>query len=157
MHICVSKLTIIVPDNGLSPDWRQAIIWTNAGILLIPTSGTNLHAYIFIQENALEYIICETAAILSRPQCVKGKRSNILTSFQCKDHLTRLRDSHDKDGCSWEHLIILSMGSINVNTLELHLSCINTSSWEFITHTDTETDLRFSFSRNDHGTVWVNS
>ena len=34
-HICVSKLTIIGSDNGLSPDRRQAIIWTNAGLLLI--------------------------------------------------------------------------------------------------------------------------
>ena len=25
-HICVSKLTIIASDNGLSPGWRQAII-----------------------------------------------------------------------------------------------------------------------------------
>ena len=40
-HICVSKLTIIGSDNGLSPDRRQAIIWTNAGILLILTLGTN--------------------------------------------------------------------------------------------------------------------
>ena len=30
--ICVSKLTIIGSDNGLSPGRRQAIIWTNAGI-----------------------------------------------------------------------------------------------------------------------------
>ena len=41
MHICVSKLTIIGSDNGLSPSRRQAIIWTNAGILLIRPSGTN--------------------------------------------------------------------------------------------------------------------
>ena len=41
MHICVSKLTIIGSDNGLSPGRRQAIIWTNAGILLIRTLGTN--------------------------------------------------------------------------------------------------------------------
>ena len=34
-HICVSKLTIIDSDNGLSPGRRQAIIWTNAGILVI--------------------------------------------------------------------------------------------------------------------------
>ena len=40
-HICVSKLTIIDSDNGLSPGRRQAIIWTNAGILLIGPSGTN--------------------------------------------------------------------------------------------------------------------
>ena len=40
-HIRVSKLTIIDSDHGLSPGLRQAIIWTNAGILLIRTSGTN--------------------------------------------------------------------------------------------------------------------
>ena len=34
-HICVSKLTIIGSDNGLSPGRRQAVIRTNAGILLI--------------------------------------------------------------------------------------------------------------------------
>ena len=53
-HICVSKLTIIGSDNGLSPGRRQAIIWTNAGILLIRTIGTNfseisseIHAFSF--------------------------------------------------------------------------------------------------------------
>ena len=40
-HICVSKLTIIVSDNGLLPGRRQAIIWTNAGILSIGPLGTN--------------------------------------------------------------------------------------------------------------------
>ena len=42
-HICVSKQTIICSDNGLSPGRRQAIIWTNAGILLIRTLGTNVN------------------------------------------------------------------------------------------------------------------
>ena len=41
MHICLSKLTIIGSDNGLSPGRCQAIIWTNAGILLIGPLGTN--------------------------------------------------------------------------------------------------------------------
>ena len=41
MHICVSKLSILGSDNGLSPGRRQAIIRTNAGILLIGTLGTN--------------------------------------------------------------------------------------------------------------------
>ena len=40
-HICVSKLTIIGSDNGLLPGRRQAMIWTNAGILLIGPIGTN--------------------------------------------------------------------------------------------------------------------
>ena len=40
-HICVSKLTIIGSDNGLAPGRRQAIIWTNDGILLIRTFWTH--------------------------------------------------------------------------------------------------------------------
>ena len=40
-HICVGNLTIIGSDNGLSPGWRQAIIWTNAGIFLSGPWGTN--------------------------------------------------------------------------------------------------------------------
>ena len=40
-HVCVSKLAIIGSDNGLSPDRRQAIIWTNAGLLLIGPIRTN--------------------------------------------------------------------------------------------------------------------
>ena len=40
-HICINKLTIIGSDNGLSPGRRKAIIWTNAGILLIGPLGTN--------------------------------------------------------------------------------------------------------------------
>ena len=53
-HICVSKLTIIGSDNGLSPDRRQAIIWTNPGLLLIGPFETNsseiligIHAFSF--------------------------------------------------------------------------------------------------------------
>ena len=42
-HICVGKLTIIGSDNGLSPGRRQAIIWTNAGILLIGPPGTKFN------------------------------------------------------------------------------------------------------------------
>ena len=53
-HICVSKLTSIGSDNGLSPNRRQAIIWTKAGILLFWPLGTNfseifigIHIYSF--------------------------------------------------------------------------------------------------------------
>ena len=40
-HICIGKQTIIGSNNGLSPERRQAITWTNAGILLIGPLGTN--------------------------------------------------------------------------------------------------------------------
>ena len=42
-HICVSKFTIIGSDNGLSPGRHQALIWTNARILLIGPLGTNFN------------------------------------------------------------------------------------------------------------------
>ena len=45
-HICVGKLSIIGSDNGLSPGRRLAIIWTNAGILLIGPLGANFNEII---------------------------------------------------------------------------------------------------------------
>ena len=53
-HICVSKLTIIGSDNGLPPDRRQAIIWTNAGMLSIGPLGTNL-SEILIEIHAFSF------------------------------------------------------------------------------------------------------
>ena len=46
-HICISKLTIIGSDNGLSPGRCQAIIWTNAGILIIGPLRTNFSEILF--------------------------------------------------------------------------------------------------------------
>ena len=48
-HICVSKLTIIVSDNGLSPGRCQAIIRTNTGILSIGHLRTNYMYEILIE------------------------------------------------------------------------------------------------------------
>ena len=45
-HICASDLTSICSDNGLSPGRRQAIIRTNAGILLIKPLGTNFSKFL---------------------------------------------------------------------------------------------------------------
>ena len=82
-HICVNKLTTTGSDNGLSPRRRQAIIWTNAGILLIRPLGKKLQWHfnrnwnIFIQENAFENIVCEMVSILSRPQCVNSHQQQV--------------------------------------------------------------------------------
>ena len=46
-HIYVRKLNIIGSDNGLWPGRRQAIIWINAGILLIEPLGTNFSEILF--------------------------------------------------------------------------------------------------------------
>ena len=41
MDICISKLTIILSDNGSSLGLRQAITWTSAYLLSIGPPGTN--------------------------------------------------------------------------------------------------------------------
>ena len=48
--MCVGKLTIFGSDNGLSPGQRQAIILTNAGILLIGPLGTNVSEILIATE-----------------------------------------------------------------------------------------------------------
>ena len=78
-HICVSKLTIIGSDNGLSPGRRQAIIWTSDGISLIAPLGKNLSGILIkIHTSSLKKSILKcrlgNAVILSRPQCVNEQK-----------------------------------------------------------------------------------
>ena len=54
MHTCINKLTINDSDNGLSPGRHQAIIWTNARILLIGPLGTKI-CEIFIKINIYSF------------------------------------------------------------------------------------------------------
>ena len=54
MHICISKLTIIGSDNGLTPGLFQAIILINAGILSIGPLGTNF-SEIFIEIHTFSF------------------------------------------------------------------------------------------------------
>ena len=54
MFICIGDLTIIGSDNGLSPGRWQAIIWTNAGILLIGPLETNFN-WIFFEIQKFSY------------------------------------------------------------------------------------------------------
>ena len=75
--ICVGKLTIIDSDNGLAPGQRQAIILTNAGILLIAPLGRNfseilieIHAFSFKKVHLKFENVRKMASILSRAQCV---------------------------------------------------------------------------------------
>ena len=70
-HICISKLTIIGSDNGLSPGQRQAIIWTNAGILLIWPLGTNFgEISIDIQTFSFKKIHFKMSSGKWRPFCL---------------------------------------------------------------------------------------
>ena len=76
-HMCVSNLSSIGSDNGLSPGRRQAIIWTNAKLLSVGTLRT------YFKELQSKYsnlnwgkctwnVVYEMASILSRPRCVNA-------------------------------------------------------------------------------------
>ena len=70
-HICVGKLTIIAPDNGLSPGRHQAIIWTNAGILLIEPLGTNFSEILIgIQTFPFKKLPLKMSSAKWRPFCL---------------------------------------------------------------------------------------
>ena len=80
MHVWISKLAITGSGNALSPGWRQAIIWTNAGILLNGPLGTNfneisikIHTFSFKKKH-LETASAKWQQFLSRPQCVNSYR-----------------------------------------------------------------------------------
>ena len=71
-YIYVSKLTNIGSDNGLSPGRHQAIIWTNAGMLLIGPLGTN-SSEILIKIHKFSYkkvIHLKTSSAKWRPFCL---------------------------------------------------------------------------------------
>ena len=70
-HICVGKLTIIDSDNGLSPGRCQAIIWTNAGILLIGPLWTNFNEILIgIQTFSFKKMHLKMAFAKWRPFCL---------------------------------------------------------------------------------------
>ena len=70
-HICVSKLTTISSDNGLSPGRRQAIIWTNAGKLLIGRLGTNFSDNLIgIQTFSFKKMPLKMSSAKWRPFCL---------------------------------------------------------------------------------------
>ena len=82
-HICVCKLTIIGSNNGLSPGRRQAIIWINAGILLIEPLGTKFSEILI---EILTFSFKKMCLIVSsakwRPYCLG---LNVLTKISAKE------------------------------------------------------------------------
>ena len=58
-------------DNGLSPVRRQAIIWTNAGTLLIWSLGTNFsEILIAIEAFSLKKMHLKISSAKGRPFCL---------------------------------------------------------------------------------------
>ena len=70
-HICVGNLTIIGSNNGLSPDRRQAITLTNAGILLNGHLETKFsEIYIKIHTFSFNEMHLKMAPVKRQPFCL---------------------------------------------------------------------------------------
>ena len=79
-HICVGNLTIIDSDNGLSPGRRQAIVWTNVGILLIEPLRTNFSQILTeIQAFSFKKMHVKMSPARRRPFCLG---LNVLTHWE---------------------------------------------------------------------------
>ena len=77
MHICVSKLTFIGSDNGLAP----AIIWTNAGLLLIGPLGTNFgEIFIEVLTFSFKKMRLKVSSAKRRPFCLGLNELNLIHS-----------------------------------------------------------------------------
>ena len=70
-HICVGKLIIIGSDNGLLPDQCQAIITTNAGLLLIGPLWTYFSENLIkTQQFSLKKMHMQISSVKWRPSCL---------------------------------------------------------------------------------------
>ena len=79
-HICVGKLTVIGSENGLSPSRRQAIMWTNAGLLSIGPLLTYFNEVLIkTQQFSLEKMHLNMSSA-KRGLCCLGP--NVLTEIQ---------------------------------------------------------------------------
>ena len=121
-HICVACLTIIASDNGLSPSRCQAIIWTNAGILLIRPLGTNFSEIVIeILTLSFKKMHLKMSSAKRRPFCLG---LNELSNFHCIiSYISRYRyllTSNFDWGTSLPKFV-LSLLKMNYSVMIIHL------------------------------------
>ena len=78
-RICVSRLAIIASSHYLKQCWN-VVNW----ILRNKREWHfNRNYNIFIKENAFDSVVCEMAAMMSRPQCVNHNVLTSLLNYSC--------------------------------------------------------------------------
>ena len=116
-HICVGKLTIIGSDNGLSPGRRQAIIWTNAGILLIGPLGTKFSEILIkIYTFSFKRINLKVSSGKWRPSCLGLNELN--TGPKSSHHGACWCAGHQRTLCWLQYYVCLFELSIFINDFE---------------------------------------
>ena len=128
-HMWVNDLTIICSDNGLSPGWRQAIIWTNDGILLIGPLRTNF-SEILIEIHAFSFkkIHLKMSSAKWRPFCLS---LSVLISFLTKgtQHREPFIQHKQYHGCWLPGDTCSQSISSHISDL-IFLECSSLNSWK---------------------------
>ena len=102
-HICISKLTNISSGNGLLPGWRQAVIWTKDGILLIWTLGTNFNEILSkLQTFSFKKMHLKMFSGKRWPFCLSINVLSVCGSGGCISH-----SCHGLSGSWWRDLRLL--------------------------------------------------
>ena len=111
-HVCVSKLTIIGSDNGLSPG-----SWTNAGILSIESLGTNFSEILIeIYTFSFEKMHLKMSSARWRPITIcRPQYVNLLTPGDAYTILVQ--------ACTWHfcHFVSTLMCWLLVRNVSLHI------------------------------------
>ena len=113
-HICISKLTVIISDNGLAPLWRQSITWINDCILSVRLWGIYCTEILFkiqkfpITEMPLKITLC----FLSRPQYVKSRQLKHSMGHKLRQHVASVAVAYIK---------LLNIGSVHT----MHIFCVS--------------------------------
>ena len=123
--ICVSKLIIIGSDNGLSPGRLQAIVWTDAGILLIGPLGTNFSEILIgIDIFSIKEMQLKISSAKCRPFCLG------LNELSTRASVATVLSTHlCISSCLWIKAIYALFGTlhicfINKHSLEVMNSCV---------------------------------
>ena len=104
-YICVGNLATFGLDNGLSPGWCQAIIWSNAGILLIePLRMKFREIFITIITFSFMKMFLKVSSIKWQSFCISLNVLDIYDHFRkvirCRDVVMKL--------FQWRWIIIMS-------------------------------------------------
>ena len=109
-HICFSDLIIIGSDNGLSPGRRQAIIRTNAVILLIRPLRTNFSEILIeIRIFSFKKMRLKVSSVKRQPFCL------CLNVLSYKTIQNVVMETHRVRACSHGFMLVCSQSKWNTN------------------------------------------
>ena len=148
--ICISKLTIIGSDNGLSPGRCLAIIWIIAGILLIGLLGISF-IEISIKINTFPFKKMHLKMLSAQWRLFCLGFNELMYSHNSSAYLVLCQKCSRKLGqciCSSHHIILKFSGAITISRTDIHAKGQSQSSKVKMTEVKTNFAQIWAFLRS---------